>query len=55
MRAVPIATSGGRRSSRMKMGEKNVAPPTPEAMAVVATRMEMGSRYQYWRVIRSRE
>ena len=33
---VPMATSGGTRKTRMKMGAKKVAPPTPEAIAAVA-------------------
>jgi hypothetical protein len=46
-----MATSGGRPRKRMKIGEKNVAPPTPDAIAVVATRIDTGSMYQYWRLI----
>ena len=34
----------------MKIGENKVVPPTPDAMAVVATRMETGNIYQYWRL-----
>ena len=30
----------------MKSGEKNVAPPTPDAMATVAMRTPTGSMYQ---------
>ena len=42
-----MATSGDNRSPRMKIGAKKVAPPTPEAMAVVATRMATGNMNQY--------
>ena len=31
-----------------RMGAKNVAPPIPEAMAVVATAKPTGNIYQYW-------
>jgi hypothetical protein len=36
----------------MNSGEKKVAPSTPEAMAVVAKRMEIGKTYQYSKVMK---
>ena len=42
-----IVTLYERRRANMKSGVKKVAPSTPEAMAVVAIRMEMGNMNQY--------
>ena len=43
---VPIAMSAGSPKARMKSGVKNVAPSTPEAIAVVAKTTEIGSMNQ---------
>jgi hypothetical protein len=51
MTLVAMATLLGRRSTSIKIGVKKVAPPTPEAMAVVAMRMATGSMNQYWSVM----
>jgi hypothetical protein len=47
IKPVPIAISGGRRNTRIKRGVKKVAPPIPDAIAVVATRIATGNMYQY--------
>ena len=46
VRAVPTATERSSFSTIMKSGEKNTAPPMPDAMAVVAMRIETGKRNQ---------
>ena len=46
-----MAISGDKRKTRMKMGAKKVAPPTPEAIAVVATMTATGNMNQYSRFI----
>jgi hypothetical protein len=47
----PIAISGVSPRPRINNGEKKVAPPTPDAIAMVATRMPMGSMYQNSKLI----
>ena len=47
MSPTPMATSGGSLRASRRMGAKKVAPPIPEAMAVVATTIPTGSMYQY--------
>jgi hypothetical protein len=46
-----MATSGGKPRASIKIGAKKVPPSTPDAIAIVAIRVAMGSIYQYSRFI----
>ena len=46
IRATPMATWGSRPRTRMKSGEKNVAPPIPAPLAIAAMTTAIGSKNQ---------
>ena len=47
IKAVPMATVGSSLSHKIKIGEKNTAPPIPDDIAMVAIHIEIGNIYQY--------